>query len=197
MLGNGLDGKHGWWGEIHGLAVFDRTLNIGELERLQFKVADGGLASIIDAPGIVMLVPGSGNDPQIADDLIAHRAGTNQAILIPDRFAAMGSVLRTLPLSPFPPDPATYPDLILNVLLFLPFGWVAASLSRQRTGLPAVLAGLGIVIAGATLSLGLEAQQLLIPSRSPGTSDILTNTIGTLIGVGCHHWLKWPRPGND
>lgn len=86
-------------------------------------------------------------------------------------------------------------DAVSNVLLFVPFGAACAwALSRVRDGLRVgVVLGLGLVF-----SLGIEWLQSigLPPSRSAALADVLTNSLGSLLGailVVCGPWLI--RPG--
>ncbi len=64
-------------------------------------------------------------------------------------------------------------DFALNVLLFVPLGAALAwAGERGRTALG----------AGALLSLGIEVAQLAIPGRDSSLSDVVSNTIGSLVG---------------
>jgi hypothetical protein len=76
-------------------------------------------------------------------------------------------------------------DVLLNVLLFVPLGWLGArtggSLRRVTT-------------AAALLSFSIELAQLLAPSlgRFPILGDLLANTIGALAGAGVPRlWLRY------
>lgn len=72
-------------------------------------------------------------------------------------------------------------DLISNVLLYLPLGFLlAARVSVGRGG--AVRAILSAVILGLLLSATVEAAQLFLPSRITAVNDLATNTIGALLG---------------
>jgi|SRR5579875_155121 len=70
---------------------------------------------------------------------------------------------------------------VLNVLLFIPFGFGlseklrACGLSRKTT----VLLALG---SGAAFSYVVEFLQIYIPSRDSGWSDVLTNSAGSVVG---------------
>lgn len=68
------------------------------------------------------------------------------------------------------------PDIVLNVLLFTPFGaWAALRLGRPWLA-PSIM-------AGAVLSSGIEVGQALeAAGRAASTTDIVTNTLGTAIG---------------
>lgn len=65
-------------------------------------------------------------------------------------------------------------DVLLNVLLFVPFG-VALRLTGARPGSIALI-GLGVSVAIELL------QWKVIPGRDASISDVITNTVGTLLG---------------
>jgi glycopeptide antibiotics resistance protein len=69
------------------------------------------------------------------------------------------------------------PDIVYNVVLFMPFGvWAAL-----RFGRPWMVA---TIAAGAILSLGVEASQLFeATGRDAGLTDVVSNTVG--ITAGC------------
>lgn len=73
-------------------------------------------------------------------------------------------------------------DLLLNVLLFMPFGFgLAAKLhergkSKASTLLPALL-------CGAFLSYVIEFLQIYIPGRDSGWTDVGTNSSGSFLGA--------------
>lgn len=74
-------------------------------------------------------------------------------------------------------------DAVLNVCLYVPFGWsVACSGVARRT--PAVVrAGLlALLLAGSC-----ELYQVFSPFRYPTMTDVVTNVSGSLIGaaIGC------------
>jgi hypothetical protein len=76
-------------------------------------------------------------------------------------------------------------DALLNVVLFVPLGMVAA------------MGGAGVAVAaGGLLSMAVEAAQSLIPGRHPSPGDILFNTLGAAVGFGllaARRW--WLTPG--
>lgn len=65
-------------------------------------------------------------------------------------------------------------DLIQNIILFLPIGYLYRMTSGSRCG---------AILLGATLSAGVEAIQLLIPMRFPSPVDLVTNTLGAGAGA--------------
>lgn len=75
----------------------------------------------------------------------------------------------------------TRSDIITNLLVYLPFGALAARTLRFRCG-PAV-AFVGATLAGFALSLGLEALQSYLPMRVASRLDWLLNGLGSTLGA--------------
>jgi glycopeptide antibiotics resistance protein len=62
----------------------------------------------------------------------------------------------------------------------MPFGFLLYLLpSISRRGHPALYT----ILIGAGFSLSIEMLQAFIPQRDSGTTDIITNTLGTAVGV--------------
>lgn len=65
-------------------------------------------------------------------------------------------------------------DGLLNLMLFLPLG-VAFAWRFRGNAWP--------ILAGAALSFAVEAAQTHLPGRDPSLSDLVSNTLGTAIGL--------------
>ena len=77
---------------------------------------------------------------------------------------------------PFVTPPIKLIDIVVNILLYMPFGyWFVRAGGRQRTGLAAVCA--------AALSLVTEWTQLYSHSRFPSLTDVTNNIIGSALGA--------------
>ena len=144
--------------------------------------------------------------PQPPDPEPSGRPSGGQGPRTPDRrawgaaAAVTGAVILAATLTPgdahlLEPTPLTclvcgsrgMVDVVLNVLLFLPFGAAVGGLfGRAR---PALLTGL-------TLSLGVEAAQLLlVPARDASLSDLVFNSAGAAAGaLLALHWRGWLLP---
>lgn len=72
-------------------------------------------------------------------------------------------------------------DLVGNLLLFAPYGFVAAVLSDARR--PRHMALTLLLALGLWLALVLQLAQLWLPSRVAAMSDVLANLGGMLLGV--------------
>jgi glycopeptide antibiotics resistance protein len=66
-------------------------------------------------------------------------------------------------------------DVVVNFLLFVPFGWSFAK-TRGRRGIAAAMA------AGAALSLAVEIPQLFFRLRDPSATDLLMALCGSGAG---------------
>jgi glycopeptide antibiotics resistance protein len=74
----------------------------------------------------------------------------------------------------------------INIGGFIPLGFfVCAYLTivRQLTR-PALVT----IILGAAVSVTIEVLQAYLPTRDSGMTDILTNTLGTGLGVALYRW---------
>jgi glycopeptide antibiotics resistance protein len=79
--------------------------------------------------------------------------------------------------------PPSISDLVQNVVLFLPFGFFGA-LALDPVKARGLLRGPMLMAAiGLSLSTFVETLQTMSVSRTPSTSDITTNTFGTLLGA--------------
>lgn len=72
-------------------------------------------------------------------------------------------------------------DLVLNVLGYLPFGFVLACALPRRLG--RIGAVLGATLLAGALSLSLETVQNFLPTRVSSNIDLATNLAGALIGA--------------
>lgn len=77
-------------------------------------------------------------------------------------------------------------DITLNILGYIPLGFL---LLTGLSELPARFERALAPIIGIGLSFCLEALQTYIPIRVPSKVDWLTNSIGTLVGVGLGIWF--------
>ena len=143
--------------------------------------------------------------PRFADvsEQSGHRYRWSLRILI---LAILGICLLTL--YPFQVDlhshPGTNPlrlvgwakaaglrDALLNVLLFMPYGFGLAGLLRRR-GLSRITTAVIALATGALLSYSVELAQFFIPGRDSGWEDIFTNSTGSLVGCLFFHVCGLP-----
>jgi glycopeptide antibiotics resistance protein len=82
-------------------------------------------------------------------------------------------------------------NLITNVLFFIPFGFFGLY-SLQNNKLPAVPRVFLLSALGTCLSAFVEFLQLFTIDRNTSDTDLITNTIGTALGIWCASLIKPP-----
>jgi hypothetical protein len=180
--------KDSWMGEIGGLAIYDFELtpsevteHMGRWRQGQAPTASGEKAPLalyrFDEKQGKVAHDGmeSGHDLQIADRYFALHA----AFLHPvwDVFGSRwdGGLSWSY-----------WSDVLLNVAGFVPFGFICtAYFSRvrgvARPWLLVVALGLGLGV-----SLLIEIWQHYLPTRDSSMADVMTNTLGTVIGAALY-----------
>jgi len=175
VLGNAAEGKHPWTGKLFGLAIFNRPLDASEVgqhyalwtsHRAEQLAADSGLSALYRFD--------EGNGHWV-NDLSTNR----HRLYIPKRY----SVLRKRVLELDPVGMSDLDDIAINILGFMPFGFIVYSYRRLAKpdgwGRNLVWA----VCAGATISLAIELTQAWLPNRTSSINDLFTNTLGTFLGA--------------
>ena len=74
---------------------------------------------------------------------------------------------------------ASIPDVVQNILLFLPFGVFGFLSMNQRIWRSIFIA----TVSGALLSISVEILQLFTIDRTTSTTDLVTNTTGAFLGA--------------
>jgi glycopeptide antibiotics resistance protein len=93
---------------------------------------------------------------------------------------------------PFPTVVALISPMILNVLLFMPWGFLAF-VALDTPARPASQSYLLTVLLAMGLSFAVEATQYFLPSRVTDINDVIWNSAGALIGAFLGHMRKRVR----
>jgi hypothetical protein len=98
---------------------------------------------------------------------------------IPERFTYMNDPpAKLIPFVGLQRSWATARDWTINLLGFVPFGWLVAAWRRPRPGI------LLATLWAAGISMTIEAGQLWIfAGRTPSTEDVIMNTLGAALGA--------------
>ena len=166
-----------WSGDLKGLAIYPRTLSSTEAQRhYQGWVVDGTpLPEKSAMPVAVYLFN------EHSGKVVANVVSSATNLKIPERFALVDQLRFESPLSEFRHDRSYVKDAFINVLGFVPLGFVCGLyFGTVRQSRRAVLI---TVLIGAAISLAIEYFQSYLPTRFSGVTDIITNTAGTWIGV--------------
>jgi VanZ family protein len=189
VLGNSPIAEDGWRGRLTELAIYNRKLSAEEIARedsAQHKAAiepDRVPRKTLDDQGVVAryaFAEGSGK-------VIHNNAGSAPDLYIPGVFRILHKQFLMPPWKESP-DKVALRDILINIGGFMPFGFLCfAYLRRHRVNRRAMIL---TVLAGAAISLTIETLQYFVPARSSDMIDLVTNTLGTYLGVLL---FLWPR----
>jgi hypothetical protein len=172
-----------WPGTILGLAVYDRPLTASQAAE-HAQQWSGGHAPLF-----------SGDEDPIAlymfdehGGTVAHnRLDSATDLQIPARFFVLHPRFLTPAWERYRfgwPGWSYWQDVLLNIAGFVPAGILLMNcLSTVRSAKHPVLI---TILAGFTLSLTIECLQWFLPTRDSDMTDVITNTLGTGLGVALY-----------
>jgi VanZ family protein len=179
ILGNAAAGKHPWTGKLFGVAIFNRALDASEVARhyaswtghqAEHLAAESGLAAWY------CFDEGSG---QWAKDRSVNR----HRLLIPERYQVLRKRVLELPWGPNPIGMSDLDDIAINILGFMPFGFIVYRHRRLAKPNGRAWNVVWAVCVGATISLAIELTQVWLPNRTSSATDLFCNTLGTFLGA--------------
>lgn len=175
VIGSDARGRSSWKGSIRRIAIYRRALKEQEILRLSAGTP-GGLSPLIH------YAFGDADGPSVRD------SGTPPPVdlLIPPRFVPYERSFLELPGTKHIKVTGRLMDTIINVAGFVPLGLIISLSFGHAQGSfsrPLIMA----IIVGASISVVIESSQAFLASRSSTLIDLVNNTIGSALGVLCHH----------
>ncbi len=182
ILGDAPGQSDGWSGEILGLATYRRELATDQVQRHFHSWTQSGQPALdpSDANQTLFLLREAGGT-------VAHDEGpASMTLEMPRRYTVVDKKTLAGFWDEFSSTPGYWQDFANNIVGFIPVGFcfVAYLMNRTSAQRPALFA----VLLGLLLSLTIECTQPFLATRESGTTDLLTNTSGTILGV-----LLYPR----
>lgn len=166
-----------WSGVLLGLAIYKQEFTAGQVIQHYHSWTTQGrpqLSGNENAIGVYLFDEHAGN--------VVHNTvqpGIN--LYIPGRYSLLHQKFLEPFWKEFKPVRSYWMDVVVNIAGFIPLGFFFyAYWSSVR---PIKHAALSTVILGFFVSLTIEILQSYIPTRGSGTTDLLTNALGTFIGV--------------
>ena len=180
-LGNSPDLSCPWSGSVMELAIFGKTWTSADMEERQ-KPGAGGRLPCDSGQGMAVACY---RFDALRGEAIADLSGSANDLRKPAHLVFRKHVLGI-------PDSQSFSllDLILNVLGFVPLGFLVVLRLSNPKLLPAWSCLLLAVVVGFGLSLAIELTQVWLPGRDSSLSDLIANTVGTAIGgvLGIKGW---------
>ncbi len=179
VLGNSVHGKHGWTGDLHGLALSGTAIS-AETVGLHFDrwAADNNFDFLKQESTKLLFTFSEKNGIGFVDE-----SGGNQTLEVPVHMTALKKTFLSPAWRHLKWNRAATGDIALNIVGFMPLGVVfygflqcfSGPLSKHRIFAATALCML--------LSLGIELAQAWIPIRVSSLTDLVLNTLGAWLGI--------------
>ncbi|MFZ0300345.1 MAG: VanZ family protein [Candidatus Sulfotelmatobacter sp.] len=177
VIGNAPATTDNWSGQLKGLAVYDRGLTADDVSQHYENWKTGWQATLAGSEGAVGLYLFNEGNGSVVHNQVDRATDLH----IPERFFVLQEQFLERPWDEFRPDWNYWKDVSINVGGFVPLGFFFYgyfSLLR-RAEHPAA----GTIVLGFAVSLTIEVLQAFLPTRDSGMTDLITNTLGTIVGV--------------
>lgn len=176
IVGSSPDAYDTWRGEFLGMALFGHELTSTQVSE-HYQAWLHGRPEVLknDQPAALYVFA------ERAGDIVHNQISSGSDLVIPQSFRIPFKPFLKAPWREFYFNRGYFRDVFINVSGFVPFGfffcmYFSCGPASRRTVLLTI-------VLGAVFSLSIEVLQWYIPVRDSGTTDILTNTLGTALGA--------------
>ncbi|MGA2986511.1 MAG: VanZ family protein [Terriglobia bacterium] len=174
-----------WSGLLRGLAFYDQELSPAQVLHHYETWIKKGRPDVSENERAVALYLFD----EHAGPVIHNQVPSGTGMYIPDRYQVLDEVFLKPFWEEFYPRWSYCRDVLINIIGFIPFGFLfCAYLSLAgRIKKPALVT----ILLGFMVSLTIESLQAYLPTRDSGTTDLITNTLGTCLGVWLYRLNIW------
>jgi VanZ family protein len=177
VIGNSPTADNTWHGKLFGVAIYSQELTPEAVSRHYAMWTHGREPEGAEKDGVRALYSFGERSGRI----IHNNNGRGPDLYIPETFTILHKKMLAPPWEEFAPRLSYLWDILINIGGFIPFGFLfCAYLTCNRQWNRATVVTL---VSGGIISATIEVLQRFIPSRSSGITDIITNTLGTGLGV--------------
>jgi hypothetical protein len=182
VLGTSPVVNDSWSGQLQKLAIYKQELTADQVSRHFTTWTGNGRPAFDQSEHPLALYLFDEHQGRTVHD----RSGSGIDLDIPERYVILHEKFLEPPWKEFYQGSSYWKNIGINVGGFMPLGFfLCAYLTMARQMSRPVLA---TIIFGAAVSFTIEALQAYLPTRDSGTTDIITNTLGTGLGVGLYRW---------
>lgn len=172
-----------WSGQVYGAAIYHSELTpaeVAEAYQSWMKNRQPALSSQLDPVAIYLFNEGSGK-------VVRNQLDRRLDLTLPAQYFVLHKPFLLKPWRASEWNWSRWQDILINITGLVPFGFLLASYWSSVRPIRRPL--LTTVIVGFLLSVAIECTQSLLPTRDSDMIDIITNTLGTLIGAWASRWL--------
>jgi len=174
-----------WSGLVRGLSFYDQELSPAQVLHHYDTWVEKGRPDVSEDDRTVALYLFD----EHAGRVIHNQVPSKTDLYIPDRYLVLDQTFLQPFWQEFRANSGYWEDVLINIAGFVPFGFLVCayfSLAR-RIKTPALVT----ILLGFALSFTIECLQAFLPTRDSGTTDLITNTLGTCIGVWLYRLSFW------
>jgi hypothetical protein len=177
-----------WSGTLRGLAFYDQELSPSQVFHHYGTWTGKGQPEVAENERPVALYLFD----EHAGRIIHNKVPSGIDLYIPDRYVVLDEVFLKPFWEEYYPSWSYWDDVMINIAGFVPFGFLFCAYFSLtgRSKRPAMVT----ILLGFMVSLTIESLQAFLPTRDSGTTDLITNTLGTCLGVGLYRWNFWRAP---
>ena len=179
ILGNSAYGKHSWRGNVYGLVFFGRSLTAQEAAGHFERWSQDQIFSFAKKCNPFVLYYFDDKEGKRVSD----HAGGDHYLNIPSRMPILEKKFLCWPWERFRHDRKGIEDIVLNLMGFIPLGFVITLTLVGVGGVFKKKAAFMSFILCVVVSLIIEIAQAWMPSRSSSQLDLMCNTAGSVIGI--------------
>jgi VanZ like protein/concanavalin A-like lectin/glucanase superfamily protein len=181
VIGTAPDRNASWSGQLRGLAIYQQELTPTQVSRhyeTWKTMARPDLGDNEHALGLYLFDEQRGR-------IVHDHSGSGMDLYIPDRYMILHEKFLEPAWKEFNLHWGYWKNVLINIGGFIPLGFFCAYWTSAR---PLARPALVTILFGATVSLTIEVLQAYLPTRDSGTTDLITNTLGTGLGVMLYRW---------
>ena len=175
VVANSPNSSDSWSGTIKGLAIYKHRLTQDEVLDSHESWVKKEKPNL--TPGEIALYLFN----EHSGDTVHNEFDPRTDLKIPSHYFVLHSAFLSPPWRGYHPSWSYWEDFTVNIVGFVPFGFFAEayfSSVRQKKRAAAIT-----VVMGFLISLLIETLQAFLPTRDSGMNDLVTNTLGTAVGV--------------
>jgi VanZ family protein len=176
IVGHSGSENSSWAGTLLALAIYDRALAADEVARHYKAWTEKRAGDLVNAKGIMALYPFG----ERTGSLVHDQGGSMPDLVIPERFYLLH---RRFLSDPSRLQRSDISDATLNIIGFIPFGFLVALYLLQGAGLPRSKAIVWAILLGGMTSFLIEFLQAYLPTRDSSYLDLINNILGTAVGA--------------
>jgi VanZ family protein len=180
VLADSVQGRNTWPGKVLGLAMYDTQLTPSQVTEHYETWTTNGQPTIREGEipiGLYLFNERTGN-------VVHNRVDARSNLVIPKSYFALHPPFLASVRQDYQPTLGYWQDVGVNIIGFIPFGFIFSVLWSEvhLIKYPA----LTTISVGLLISLLIEVLQAFLPTRSSGSTDLITNTFGAALGVMIH-----------